>query len=215
MDYGPTLSASIESSVPERNITQKAIVIRLDAESQTYVLFDEDLLRCAVTMTGGLIDFKGVLFDGSHRTWPTVTGDEIFGTHLAPGWADPNGSFNDPRPRFKSTDYKPQPTHWQNRAYGPLPRDHAQYKGLYLHGQQVILSYTVGQTPILDSPGLERAADQLVFTRTLNIAPSTHDLTVELLEHPTQTGTLLSNSLAVVGHPMTPGANLASSMIGD
>lgn len=215
MDYGPTLSASIESSLPERQITQKAIAIRLDPETQTYFLFDEDLLRYSVATTGGLIDFKGVLFDGTHRTWPTVAGDEIFGTRLTPGWADRSGSFTDPRPRFKSTDYKPQPAHWQNRPYGPLPREHAQYKGLYLHGQQAILSYTVGQTPILDSPGLERLGDQLIVTRTLNISLSQHDLTAELAEHPTQTGTLLSKSLALLGHPMTPGANLAATMIGD
>src|SRR6478672_397382 len=71
MDYGPTLSASIESAYPARNITQKGIAIRLDAKTQTYVLFDEDLLRYSLAWSGGFIDFHSVLYDGVHRVWPS------------------------------------------------------------------------------------------------------------------------------------------------
>ena len=63
MDYGPTLSASIESAYPTRNITQKGIAIRLDAKSQTYVLFDHDLFRYSLAWTGGFINYKGVLYE--------------------------------------------------------------------------------------------------------------------------------------------------------
>jgi hypothetical protein len=190
MDYGPTLSASIESAYPARHITQKGIAIRLDAKSQTYVLFDEDLLRYSLAWTGGFIDFHGVLFDGIHRVWPSVVGQPIFGTPLAPGWAKA-GSFDDPRPRFKSTDYTKESADWQNRAYGPLPHEHAQYKGLYLHNDQVILSYTIAGTPVLDSPGLEWAGPLPVITRTLNIEKSAADLDLEILEHSTKTAKII------------------------
>src|SRR4051794_15157208 len=74
MDYGPTLSTTIESAYPARNITQKGIAIRLDAKTQTYVLFDEDLFRYSLAWTGGFIDWRGVLFNGEHRVWPSAVG---------------------------------------------------------------------------------------------------------------------------------------------
>src|SRR6202035_5236485 len=119
-----------------------------------YVLFDSDLIRYSAGWTGGLIDWHNVLFDGTHQVWRRARGDEVFGNDMAPGWAK-DGSFEDPRQRFASVDYLPQPTWWQNRAYGPLPHEWAQYRGLYLHGQEVILSYTVSGTSVLDSPGWE------------------------------------------------------------
>jgi hypothetical protein len=191
MDYGPTLSASIESSYPTRNIAQKGIAIRLDADSQTYVLFDEDLCRYALAWTGGFIDYKGVLFDGTHRVWPATAGRPIFGTSLVPGWAKA-GDFEDPRPRFRSTEYTKEQGDWLNRPYGPLPRDHARYKGLYLNGQQVVLSYTVSGTSVLDAPGLEHAGATPVITRTLNIARSAADLDLEILHHPTRQAQILA-----------------------
>src|SRR4051794_11088156 len=143
MDYGPVISTTIESAYPQRNITQKGIAIRLDQKSQTYVLFDQDLFRYSLAWTGGFIDFRGVLYDGVHRVWPSTIGEPIFGTSLTPGWASATGNFDDPRPRYKSTEYTKESDDWKNRPYGPLPHTHAKYKGLFLHGQQVILSYTV------------------------------------------------------------------------
>jgi hypothetical protein len=212
MDRGPVVSATIESAYPERNISEKGIAIRLDEKSQTWILFDEDLFRYSLAWSGGFIDWKGVLFDGEHRVWPRTLGHPIFGASLIPGWSH-NGSFEDPRKHYPSTEYTKESDAWKNRPYGPLPHDHTQYKGLYLHGQQVILSYTINGTPILDSPGLEffentpgqsaeRASAQSVapdsttqnpiITRTLNIAPSQADLDLEILEDSTQTANILS-----------------------
>src|SRR5207253_2140111 len=98
MDRGPTMTATIESAYPARNITQKAIAVRLDAKSQTYVMFDEDLCRYSLAWTGGFIDWKGVVFDGGHRVWPSAIGRPIFGLPLTPGWAKA-GTFEDPRTR--------------------------------------------------------------------------------------------------------------------
>ncbi len=57
-----------------------------------------------------------------------------FANPVGPGWANPEtGRFDDTR--LKGRDGKP---------YGPLPRAWAQYKGMYHYGNQVILSYTVG-----------------------------------------------------------------------
>ena len=49
---------------------------------------------------------------------------------------------------------------------GNLPADWARYKGLYLNGSQVILSYMVGASPVLESASLETAGDLKAFART-------------------------------------------------
>src|SRR5262249_33286579 len=69
--------------------------------------------------------------------------------------------FKDPRPE----------------PYGPLDHSHARYKGLYLHGEKVILSYTAGDAKILELPGVEALGEQTVFTRTVNVGPSKVALT--------------------------------------
>ncbi len=182
MDRGSCFTASVESSLPERGMTPKGLIIRVNPDKPAYVLFDTDLLRYSVGWIGGPINFHGVEFDGEHRTWPSVVGDEFFGNRMTPGWAKA-GTFEDPRERFASTDYTPQPESWQRRGYGPLPHDFARYKGLYRYGEQIILSYTVGGVAVLDSPGWEAGGPGL-FTRTLNIDKSSADLVLQVLEHP-------------------------------
>src|SRR5262249_33954916 len=76
-------------------------------------------------------------------------------TAAAPGWAK-DGSFTDPRPR----------------PFGPLPREWAKYRGLYLNGPRVTLHYTVGGADVLESPWCETRDDLLVITRSLEIGPS-------------------------------------------
>jgi hypothetical protein len=190
MDYGPVISATLESGYPARNVTQKGVLIRLDEASQAHVLFDADLLRYSVAYEGGSIDWRGVLFDGAHRTWASVAGRPIFGLSLAPGWGT-GGDFADPRVRYPSTDYVKGSKEWENRAYGPLPRGHGQYKGMYFHGQRAVLSYTVGGVAVLDSPTLERAGGTAVIARTINVGKSEVDLDLAILEHPTDEAEIL------------------------
>lgn len=54
----------------------------------------------------------------------------------------------------------------------------AHYKGHFVHGEQVVLSYTVGGTDVLDSPGLETIGGASVFTRTLRIGRSSAPLAI-------------------------------------
>lgn len=167
MDYGPFLSASIEAPQPATNIAYKGIAIRLaDAfggQQNEAVVFDTDLLRYSAGWTGGFVALKGVVFDGEHWAYPQISGDQVFGTPNLPGWGNA-GSFQDPRPFI----------------YGPLPRTWAHWQGMYLHGQQVVLAYSVGETQILEQPGLERRGTLTAFTRTLNIEPTVRDQTLEV-----------------------------------
>ncbi len=45
----------------------------------------------------------------------------------------------------------------------------------------MILSYTVGDCPVLEMPSLERAGETTAFTRVLNLGPSATDQTVQLI----------------------------------
>ena len=66
-------------------------------------------------------------------------------------------------PRFQARD---------GRKFGPLPREWAHFKGLYPYGDRLIMSYTVGSAPILETFGLDSLGNNPVFTRTLNIKPA-------------------------------------------
>jgi hypothetical protein len=181
MDYGGMMTATLESRAVERQITPKGMAITLGEREQAHVIFDQDLLRYSVGWTRDFIDWKNIQMDGSHRTWAKVKGDEVWGNGMGPRWGF-KGSFEDPRTRFKCTDYDPLPGHWVERGFGPLPKEWGQYRGCYRNGRRVILSYDVGSVTVLDSPDWEEIGGAGIFTRTLNVAASTQELEVQVLE---------------------------------
>src|SRR5262249_19033061 len=104
---------------------------------------------------------------------PHVEGDVVLGNPTGPGWADPEtGSLDDNR-RVVGRD---------GRSYGPLPRSWGCYRGLYHYGDRVVVSYTVGTTEVLESPGAilpeGAGAEASVFTRTLQLGPRDKNLQV-------------------------------------
>jgi mono/diheme cytochrome c family protein len=159
MDYGPFLTASIEAPAPRTNLAYKGLAIpvgRAAGGGRTEaVLFDTDLLRYAAGWTGGFVALKGVVFDGEHWAYPHLAGRQVFGNPTQPGWAKAGG-FADPR----------------EHPFGPLPRDWAKWRGLYLHGEQVVLSYTVGDTAVLELPGVETRGEISAFSRVFNRGPA-------------------------------------------
>jgi putative heme-binding domain-containing protein len=173
MNYGPSLMATIDVG-NAGNFAYKGIAVRLDngpggvSRGRHWMLFDHDLMRFAAAWSGdGFIDWNGINFNGRHQIHPRVVGAVQFANPIGPGWADPEtGRFDDPR--FKGRDGKP---------YGPLPRTWAKYKGTYYYGNQVILSYTVGDAKVLEMPAYELLpGEKVTFTRTLNIGKSSRDL---------------------------------------
>ena len=121
------------------------------------------------------IDWHGINFDGRHNIHPRVSGDVAFANPTGPGWADPEtGSFDDPRVLGRD-----------GHRYGPLPRAWGRYRGLYQHGDQVIVSYTIGETEVLEMPGVSQvASSQAVFTRTLNVGPRSREMLLKVATHP-------------------------------
>ena len=175
MNYGPYLMATYE--VGEDNFAYKGLAIRLDegkggvAKGNTFVVYDTDLLRLAAGWTGeGFVNWTNIAFDGSHTTHMSPVGDVIFTTPKGPGWASPDKeSFEDPR--ILGLD---------NKHYGPLPQKWAHWKGLYVHGNKVILSYTVGQAKVLEMPSFESFGKMSAIVRTLNISSSQHQQILEV-----------------------------------
>jgi hypothetical protein len=153
----------------KNNFAYKGIAIRLDegeggvSKGKAWMIFDHDVMRVAGGWTGeGFIDWEGILLNDQHETYPRNIGQLHFETPVGPGWANPtSGSFEDPR--FTARD---------GRKFGPLPKQWANYKGIYHNGPSIVISYTVGYSTILEKPGVERNDEQFVFTRTLNITPS-------------------------------------------
>ena len=132
-----------------------------------WALFDHDTMRFAAAWSGDrFIDWKGIHFNGQHQVHPKLAGEIVVANPVGPGWANPEtGSFDDPR--FRGRD---------NRPYGPLPKEWAKFRGIYQFGDQTIISYTVGNASVLELAGIEGDANNVVFTRTLEIGPTSQEL---------------------------------------
>ncbi|MEM6318580.1 MAG: DUF6797 domain-containing protein [Bacteroidota bacterium] len=167
--HSPGPTPFVDEDYSKNNFAYKGIAVRLDegsggvSEGNTFMIFDHDVMRVAGGWTGeGFIDWRAILLNDEHETYPRTVGKLHFETPVGPGWANPaNGSFDDPR--YTARD---------GRQFGPLPKKWADYKGLYHHDEHIILSYSIGKSNILEELGMDKVGGQTVFTRTLNISPS-------------------------------------------
>lgn len=195
MDYGPTLTGTFEVGSGGRNIAYKGVAVRLDpgpggvARGKAWMVFEHDTLRMAAGWTGtGFIDWNGINFNGRHEIHPRVVGTVAFETAAGTGWADPeNGSFADTR--MKGRDGNP---------YGPLPRAWGKYRGLYHAGDRAVLAYTIGDTAVLESPGLAGSESDPLFTRTFEVGPRAKPLALRIVRN---TGGQSTPTAGVVGEP--------------
>ena len=194
MDYGSSLTHTYEAPGERLNIAYKGTAIRLDpgaggvTRGSQWMIFDTDTMRVAAAWNATekdpkkqrFVDWRDIQFNGEHGVHPRIVGDIVFANANGPGWADPrSGSFKDDK-RIVGRD---------DRIYGPLPKEWAKFRGLYHHGSKVILSYTVGETDVLEMPGRasnegnEAASDEPpTFLRTFHLGPRTAALELQLAE---------------------------------
>ena len=182
-DYGPSLMATIELGSKGDHFAYKGIAVRLDdgpggvSRGSRFLVYDHDTLGVPGAWNGpGFIDWQGINFDGRHAAHPRAVGKVEFTNPAGPGWADPStGSFEDPRPRGRD-----------GHPYGPLPRAWGHYLGTYHHDRRVVVSYTIGDATILDSPGTEplpgSQPEPVVLTRTIEVGKSSRDLETRVAE---------------------------------
>jgi putative heme-binding domain-containing protein len=180
MDYGSCLMTTIEAGKDLSNVAYKGIAVRLDpgqggvSRGRAWVLYEHDTLRLAAAWTGqSFIDWNGIGFNGRHQVHPKVVGRLHVANPDGPGWANPEDPDAEDR-RIVGRD---------GRHYGPMPSTWARYRGLYRHGDRVVLAYTVGATDVLEMPRLETDPVQPgvpIFARTLEIGPSNVELSMRV-----------------------------------
>ncbi|MBI1373413.1 MAG: hypothetical protein GC159_11845 [Phycisphaera sp.] len=151
--------------------TARGIAIRLGGDWAGGVVFDADLMRWSAGWLGGEPAWRGPAFDGAHGPSPTLT-TPIWQTPHGPGWSGPDGSLADPRPNTISPQAPP----------GRLPSAWAKYRGLYTHGERVIVSYSVGDTLVLETPSLETHGKATAFVRTIRVGKLGGPRTVMLVD---------------------------------
>ncbi len=133
-----------------KNYVFRGKVISLGKDKKVSICYDVEHMRVAGAWIG-----KPFVYTSEKNMGPTVEGEMLFATKPGPGWAK-DGKWGDPR----------------IGSEGPLPRDWAHYKGLYTHGDYVVLSYRVGDMDVLELPELIEQENRRVLTRTFKVGPT-------------------------------------------
>src|SRR3954471_19936272 len=178
MDYGPFLCLSITDTPNAKydnstgfvagDVVPRGLLIKLADDWSSGVVFDMDLCRLAYAWDGAPPRWRGIIFDGEHGLGTQLGAAPIFKTPYGPGWASSDGIFKDPRADIIKPLAPP----------GPLPRQWARYKGLYRHGDRVVVSYTVGNTNVLEMPAIEANDSLKIFSRTFRVDRSSQPMTL-------------------------------------
>ncbi|MEN9676950.1 MAG: hypothetical protein RIS76_2846 [Verrucomicrobiota bacterium] len=203
---GPFWSGTIMLG-KDRPAAMKGLAVTVGSGGTNYLVYDLDTLRVAAAWSGPFLEFGNTLTKIEWPPPPTVKGTNlVLSTGQGPGWADASGSLTDPRDRHQ----------------GPLPKNWAHYEGLFLHGDQVVLKYSVGSAQVLELPGYRVEAAGGAFTRTLQFLNDARDVSLLLadglapqtksvaLEDPSSVSLALKNggSLTVAGFGVPKGSML-------
>ena len=174
MDHGPFVSSTIsrDPMATREIVAYKGIAVRVGDDRDAVMVFDTDLLRVATAWTGGFLKWYPAR-DGLQE-FPSPDGYTHFETGQRPGWSR-DGKFSDSRG-------------WK---YGPIPKQQGAYKGLYLNGNRVVFSYSIGSSEILEMPGFERIGEASIFTRSLQIENNYSPLHLRVLQSPDGSATKL------------------------
>jgi hypothetical protein len=165
-DHGMVLATAMEvapgklKDTTKRSDTKNYVfrgrVIALDRDRRVSLCFDTDLMRVAGAWIG-----KPVVYTADKNMGPAVEGKMLFSTRPGPGWAK-DGKWDDPR----------------MNGEGPLPHDWAHYRGLYVNGDKVVLSYSVGDCSVLEMPSFTTYRQTQLVARTLALGPSSHPMSM-------------------------------------
>jgi hypothetical protein len=160
MDTGPFLNCTMRYPLGKGDeMVYKATVVKFaeagDGLEQSVVgglVFDRCTLRVVAGWTGGFLNHSDRRF-GLLNT-PTPKGEMLFAVPPAPGWASPAGKWVAQGPFTR-----------------PLPENWARYRGLYLHGQDVIFHYTVADRTVYESYLVMPGDGKPAIVRITNVTP--------------------------------------------
>jgi hypothetical protein len=174
MNYGPVLSDSVEVPGPKnapglpKRVASKGLIIKLGEKDEGYVCFDTDTLRMAAGWTGGFLKLQRTnigTYKGEGSGAGEIAGTVMFRTQDLPGWWG-DDSAQEPRPT----------------AAGPLPREAGYFKGFYLQGNRVILSYHIAGCDVLESPSLTMDGGKPILVRGFTVSASEKPLFLRLAD---------------------------------
>ncbi len=169
MEYGPYLMTTLEGS-PLGDFSNKAVVVRLGDRGGA--AFDTELLRLSAAWTGGYLHLRGTAYDGAHGPMCRYRGRLVAESAPTPGWAAADGALGDPR----------------HEPFGPLPKEWGRYRGLYLHGDRVVLSYQIGGMGVLEAHAIESVGSARAFVRQLELDPSDREQVMVVQDAPKDIG---------------------------
>ena len=201
------------------NMAYKGLAIRLDkghggvSKGNTYVVYDKDLMRLAASWTGeGFVNWRSIAIDDSHGPHLEIVGKTVSLTSEAPGWSQPGTkSFDDKKYRVKGLD---------NNYYGPLPKSWMSWKGSYVYGDSIVLSYKVGDMDVLEMPSMEQFGKDISIVRNLNISSSENNNILEVAHLKNGSTEIIefpkfNNSFAILRNPSNDKSVLAVQFISD
>ena len=144
------------------NFAYKGIAIQLDnaaggvSRGSQWMVYDHDTMNLQGAWSGEkFIDYCAIQFDGRHATHARLGSPLNVTNEIGPGWKHPqSGSATDPRPTGRD-----------GRYYGPLPKRWLAYRGLYDAGERIVLSYSVGDAEVLESPRTIPTDGECIFVR--------------------------------------------------
>lgn len=154
MDTGPFFDCTMDYPFEAgRERVYKATAIKL-GDTGDAVVFDRCTLRVAAGWTGGWLNHSDRRF-GLLNT-PTPRGKLLFATAA-------------PQPQPDPRDLAPAapPKRWT----APVPAALGKYRGLYVHGDRVVLSYRTGDTDVLEA-FTGTVGRGPAITRNLRVGPS-------------------------------------------
>ncbi len=227
MNYGPSMVNTFEIGSNGSNFAYKGIAVRLDqgpggiAKGNRWAIFDHDTLRVAAvwdrdknSKEAGFINWQGIHFDGRHNAHPRIAGTVALENPTGPGWANPETGLFEDNLRVLGRD---------DRRYGPLPRNWAQYKGLYTLGNRTIIEYTIDGASALESfdslrlPGGSNFNPD-TFVRNLQLEKTDRGLTTLVATHPSESASLRNvakHAVLLTADPDKPHAVDISKFRGD
>lgn len=183
IDTGPFISDTILSGRDGAVAALKGIAIKLGAARDASIVFDTELLAWRAGFDGALV-LEGTAWSGSHggSSHYPPGGDGLYFQNPTGLGVAVNGNWSDPR----------------DPVSGPLPREVGRYRGLFRHGQQVVVHYTIGGVAVHELPALETVGGRRALTRTVNTGATPNAELALLVQSEPKTG----------GLPMKAGAHL-------
>jgi mono/diheme cytochrome c family protein len=182
--------------IPENNVVVRCLALILGEES--YACFDTDMLRWATAWTGDFVPMETMgqvsyseFFTRNSRL-PDLPAPPHIVTGLYPGWNAGEPVFSDPRPA------SPNPN---DPSWGPLPPDIGRWNGVYVTDEGAVLSYSVNDVDIYETPGSIESEDETVFKRTFRIDQPESELSLKAGEVPGAISSESSPGRIEIYHP--------------